>query len=96
LAQNIRPKQLRQLGDIHCNPSRTGKVISVTAVTALAVNLPQHAHCQSWDTAMKALVLGIAFAAAIIFTSQAFAADLPDCPNVKWKHGHYICDEANS
>jgi hypothetical protein len=48
------------------------------------------------ETAMKALVLGIAFAVAIIFTSQAFAADLPDCPNVKWKHGHYICDEANS
>ena len=47
-------------------------------------------------TAMKILVVGIALAVAIVFTSQAFAAELPDCPNVKWKHGHYVCDEGNS
>jgi hypothetical protein len=47
---------------------------------------------------MKALLAGIAFAVAIVFTSQAFATGLPDCPNVKWKNGHYICGDiqANS
>jgi hypothetical protein len=46
---------------------------------------------------MKTLLVGIAFAIAMVFASQAFAADLPDCPNVKWKSGHYVCgDEANS
>jgi hypothetical protein len=57
------------------------------------INLPV------WEqgrTAMKALLVGVAFAIVIIFTSQAFAAELPDCPNVQWRHGHYICDEANS
>ena len=29
---------------------------------------------------MKALLVGIAYAMAIVFTSQAVAADLPDCP----------------
>jgi hypothetical protein len=50
------------------------------------------------NTAMKALLAGIAFAMAIVFTSQAFATDLPDCPSVKWKNGHYICGDiqANS
>jgi hypothetical protein len=50
------------------------------------------------ETTMKALLVGIAFAMAIVFTSQAFATDLPDCPNVKWKNGHYICGDiqANS
>jgi hypothetical protein len=47
-------------------------------------------------TAMKILLVGIALAVAMVFTSQAFAAELPDCPNVKWKHGHYVCDEDNS
>jgi hypothetical protein len=46
---------------------------------------------------MKMLLVGIAFVVAMVFTAQAFAADLPDCPNVKWKNGHYVCgDEANS
>jgi hypothetical protein len=47
---------------------------------------------------MKALLVGIAFAMAIVFTSQAFATDLPDCPNGKWKNGHYVCGDlqANS
>ncbi|MGA8696007.1 MAG: hypothetical protein WB689_19605 [Xanthobacteraceae bacterium] len=47
---------------------------------------------------MKALLLvGIVFAMGI-FTSQAFATDLPDCPNGKWKNGHYVCGDiqANS
>ena len=50
------------------------------------------------ETTMKALLLvGIAFAMGI-FTSQAFATDLPDCPNGKWKNGHYVCGDiqANS
>ena len=45
---------------------------------------------------MKTLLVGIAFAIAMIFTTQAFAANLPDCPNVKWKNGHYVCDDASS
>jgi hypothetical protein len=45
------------------------------------------------ETTMKALLVGIAFAMAIVFTSQAFATGLPDCPNVKWKNGHYICGD---
>jgi hypothetical protein len=50
------------------------------------------------DIAMKTLLVGIAFAIAIVFTSQAFATELPDCPNGKWKHGHYVCGDfqANS
>jgi hypothetical protein len=42
--------------------------------------------------------VGIAFATAIVFTSQAFASDLPDCPKGHWEKGHYICGdlEANS
>jgi hypothetical protein len=49
-------------------------------------------------TAMKTLLVGIAFAMAMIFASQAFAAELPDCPNGKWKNGHYVCGDlqANS
>ena len=49
------------------------------------------------DTAMKTLLVAVAFAVALVVISQAFAADLPDCPNVKCKKGHYVCDEqANS
>jgi hypothetical protein len=50
------------------------------------------------ETIMKALLVGIAFATAIVFTSQAFASDLPDCPKGHWEKGHYICGdlEANS
>jgi hypothetical protein len=49
------------------------------------------------DTVMKTLLVAIAFAVALVVTSQAFAADLPDCPSLKWKNGHYVCDEqANS
>jgi hypothetical protein len=49
-------------------------------------------------TAMKTLLVGIAFGMAMIFASQAFAAELPDCPNGKWKNGHYVCGDlqANS
>jgi hypothetical protein len=45
---NLAFEEFGQFGDIHSNPSRTGKAISVTAVTALASDLPQHARCQSW------------------------------------------------
>ena len=79
------------------DPSWTRKAIFVITITALAAGLTQH----TWDeslggTAMKILLVGIALAVAMVFTSQAFAAELPDCPNVKWKHGHYVCDEGNS
>jgi hypothetical protein len=45
---------------------------------------------------MKALLLGVAFAIAMIFTSQAFATDLPDCPNAKFKRGHYVCGDVQA
>jgi hypothetical protein len=47
---------------------------------------------------MKMLLAGITFALVMAFTSQAFAADLPDCPKGAWKHGHYVCGDiqANS
>jgi hypothetical protein len=47
---------------------------------------------------MRTLLAFIAFAIAMAFTSQAFATDLPDCPNGAWKHGHYVCGDiqANS
>jgi hypothetical protein len=45
---------------------------------------------------MKTLLVGIAFAIAMIVTTQAFAADLPECPNVKWKNGHYVCGDVDS
>jgi hypothetical protein len=47
-------------------------------------------------TAMKTLLIGIAFAIAMMFTTQAFATDLPDCPNVKWKNGHYVCGDVQA
>jgi hypothetical protein len=48
--------------------------------------------------AMKVLLVGIALAITMLFTTQAFATDLPDCPNVQWKNGHYVCGDiqANS
>jgi hypothetical protein len=42
---------------------------------------------------MKTLLAGIALAIAMAFTSQAFAADIPDCPNGIWKNGHYVCGD---
>jgi hypothetical protein len=42
---------------------------------------------------MKTLLTAIAFVIAIVFTSQAFAADLPDCPKTTWKNGHYVCGD---
>jgi hypothetical protein len=45
---------------------------------------------------MKALLVAIAFATVMIFTSQAFATNLPDCPNVKWKQGHYVCGDVQA
>jgi hypothetical protein len=47
---------------------------------------------------MKTLLTGIAFAIAFVFASQAFAVELPDCPNGAWKNGHYVCGDiqANS
>jgi hypothetical protein len=38
---------------------------------------------------MKILLVGIAFAVGMVFTSQAFA--LPYCANGSWQHGYYIC-----
>jgi hypothetical protein len=47
---------------------------------------------------MKSPLTGIALVIAIVFTSHAFAADLPNCPKTTWKNGHYVCGdtEANS
>jgi hypothetical protein len=39
-------------------------------------------------SAMKTLLVGIAFAIGMVFASQAFA--LP-CPNGTWQGGHYTC-----
>jgi hypothetical protein len=38
---------------------------------------------------MKTLLVGIAFAIGMVFTSQAFA--LPNCANSTWQHGYYMC-----
>jgi hypothetical protein len=38
-------------------------------------------------SAMKTLLVGIAFAIGMVFASQAFA--LPYCPT----HGHYVCSD---
>lgn len=40
---------------------------------------------------MKALVASVAFLIALAFASQAFAMDMPACPNGTLKHGHYVC-----
>jgi hypothetical protein len=42
---------------------------------------------------MKTLLTATAFVIAIVFTSQAFAADVPDCPKTTWKNGHYVCGD---
>jgi hypothetical protein len=39
-------------------------------------------------SAMKTLLVGVAFAIGMVFASQAFA--LP-CPNGTWQNGHFIC-----
>jgi len=48
--------------------------------------------------AMNMLLVVIAFAITMFFATEAFATDLPDCPNVQWKNGHYVCGDiqANS
>jgi hypothetical protein len=87
---------IRQLGDVHRNPTKghfrdARHSTSGGPVTLCTVRV--------WgEIAMKTLLVGIAFAIAIVFTSQAFATELPDCPNGKWKHGHYVCGDfqANS
>ena len=40
------------------------------------------------ETSMKTLLVGIAFAIAVVFTSQAFA--LPYCANSTWQRGYYL------
>jgi hypothetical protein len=39
-------------------------------------------------SAMKTLLVGVAFAIGMVFATQAFA--LP-CPNGTWQNGHFIC-----
>jgi hypothetical protein len=75
----------------------------VICVTALAAMFTDHAiralgQSSSWRPQVKTLLTAIAVVIAIVFTSQAFAADLPDCPKTTWKNGHYVCGdiEANS
>jgi hypothetical protein len=45
---------------------------------------------------MKTLLVGIAFAVVMVFASQAFASDLPDCPKRHWVKGHYICGDLDA
>ncbi len=47
---------------------------------------------------MKKLLASIAFGFAMAFAFQAFATELPECPNGAWQHGHYVCGDiqANS
>jgi len=46
---------------------------------------------------MKTLLTAVALVIAIVFTSQAFAADLlPDCPKTTWKNGHYVCGDIDT
>ncbi len=47
--------------------------------------------------AMKTLLTGIAFVVGMVLATQAFAADVSDCPHVVWQNGHYACSiEDNS
>jgi hypothetical protein len=45
---------------------------------------------------MKTLLTAVAFVVAIVFTSQAFAAERPDCPKMTWKNGHYVCGDIDT
>ncbi len=45
---------------------------------------------------MTKLLAGIAFAFVTAFASQAFATELPDCPNGSWQHGHYVCGDVQA
>jgi hypothetical protein len=40
---------------------------------------------------MKALLIGITFAVGMVLATQAFAAEVTDCPHIVWKNGHYVC-----
>jgi hypothetical protein len=44
----------------------------------------------------KTLLVGIAFAMAVCFISQAFASEVPDPPNGTWKNGHYVCGQVQT
>ena len=70
-------------------------VICVTAVAAMVVDHAIRATGQfrPWTAKMKTLLTATAFVIAIVFTSQAFAADLPDCPKTTWINGHYVCGD---
>ncbi len=42
------------------------------------------------ETAMKTLLVGIAFAIGMVFATQAFALPCPN-GNGTWKDGNYVC-----
>jgi hypothetical protein len=42
-----------------------------------------------WESTMKTLLVGVAFAMGMVFASQAFA--LPYCPQGTWQNGQFIC-----
>jgi hypothetical protein len=50
--------------------------------------LSDYAPKKKGKSAMKTLLVGIAFAIGMVFASQAFA--LP-CPDGTWQNGHYVC-----
>jgi hypothetical protein len=40
---------------------------------------------------MKTLLTGSIFAIGMVLATQAFAAEVTDCPRIVWKNGHYVC-----
>jgi hypothetical protein len=40
---------------------------------------------------MKTMLIGIALAVGMVPATKAFASDVSDCPQIVWKHGHYVC-----
>ena len=89
-------QKLRQLGDVRRDPSRTPKSHFRDGRHSARGRSRAVSHYEFWGTDMKTLLVGIIFIIAIFSTSQAFATDLPDCPNVKWKHGRYVCGDVQA
>jgi hypothetical protein len=40
---------------------------------------------------MKTLLTSITLAIGMVLATQAFAAEVTDCPHIVWKNGHYVC-----
>jgi len=57
-------------------------------VTERMTRLPDYVERNLGRSAMKTLLVGVAFTIGVVFATQAFA--LP-CPNGQWQNGHFIC-----